>query len=94
MTEKVKALNSRKTVLEKENREMKGEFDRAKQILKEKSENDDKYIVALKKEVERLRDKSPGVQTRIVYRDKPAETKREDQDENLVEFLTMSVLIV
>jgi hypothetical protein len=54
--------------------------------LKEKSGNDDKYIAALKKEVERLKDKSPGVQTRIVYRDKPAETKRtenEDIDENL-----------
>lgn len=54
--------------------------------MKEKSDNDDKYIAALKKEVERLKDKSPGVQTRIVYRDKPAETKRtenEDIDENL-----------
>lgn len=97
LIEKVKALSSRKTILEKDLRDNKNEFERAKQvnigdtkcndrlqILIDKSENDDKYIAALKREVDKARIASPNttVQTRIVYRDKPvSEVKKPEPDE-------------
>ena len=66
-------------------------------MLVEKSENDDRYIFALKKEIEKLKSQGQGggssVQTRIVYRDKPVESKRsevEELEENLV-FFTRSL---
>lgn len=41
------------------------------QILLEKSENDDKYIFALKSELEKLKKNAPQQETKIVY--KPAD---------------------
>jgi len=50
------------------------------QILIEKSENDDKFIMALKKEIEKLKNAPPNYQTRIVYRDRPVEVKKDNDD--------------
>lgn len=53
----------------------------------EKSSNDDKYIAALKRELDKIKSQSPALQTRIVYRDKPVESKRneaEDVDDSMV----------
>ena len=45
---KVKSLTSRKVILENEMKEMKGDFEKKKQLLMEKSDNDDKFIALLK----------------------------------------------
>lgn len=60
----------------------------------EKSDNDDKYIAALKREIEKLKSVSPGgVQTRIVYRDRPVEKSKSEADE-LEENLTRKEMAV
>jgi hypothetical protein len=71
---------SRRSTLEKELKEIKGEFDKNKKILIEKSENDDRFIAALKKELERAKAQTPTVQTRIVYRDKPDKKENEEKE--------------
>lgn len=53
----------------------------------EKSDNDDKYIHALKKELDKSKTQQSGMQTRIVYRDRPVSSKKneaDELDENLV----------
>jgi len=58
--------------------------------LLEKSDNDDKYIHALKKELDKLKSQG-GTQTRIVYRDRPVESKKnevDELDENLVRIVS------
>jgi len=94
LNDKVKALSSRKNIVEKELKEIRNETERNKAILLEKSDNDDKYIGALKREIEKLKSVSPGgVQTRIVYRDRPVEQKRSEADE-LEENLTRKEMAV
>ena len=82
LNEKVKAVTSRKNYLEKEIKELKAEYEKNKRVFMEKSENDDKFIAALKKELEKSRSVTPPVQTRIVYRDKPAEKKEQNEDKD------------
>jgi predicted RNase H-like nuclease (RuvC/YqgF family) len=45
---KVKSLASRKLTVEAELKELKGEYEKKKQIFVEKSENDDRFIALLK----------------------------------------------
>jgi hypothetical protein len=52
---KVKSLASRKITLESEIKDIKAEYEKKKQILMEKSENDDKFITLLKNENEKLK---------------------------------------
>lgn len=92
LNDKVKAVSSRKNILEKEIKELKNELERNKAILLEKSDNDDKYIHALKKELDKLKSQG-GTQTRIVYRDRPVESKKNEVDE-LDENLTRKELTV
>jgi len=72
---KTKAANVRKTVLEHDVKDIKVEYEKNKKILLEKSDNDDKYIQALKQEVEKLKNQQPVTQTKIVYRDNKEEKK-------------------
>eukprot|EP01016_Furgasonia_blochmanni_P038593 TRINITY_DN4686_c0_g2_i1.p1 TRINITY_DN4686_c0_g2~~TRINITY_DN4686_c0_g2_i1.p1 ORF type:complete len:464 (+),score=117.02 TRINITY_DN4686_c0_g2_i1:404-1795(+) len=82
---KMKALNSRKTVLENELRDIKMDYEKNKKILLEKSEADDRYIAALKTEIDKLKNTLPPIQTKIVYKnngpdDYPPPKKRNDED--------------
>jgi len=52
---RVKQAGSTKLALEKKIEEIKGEYEKNKKILLEKSENDDKYIGMLKQEIEKLK---------------------------------------
>ena len=70
-------------------KELREEYDRNKKVFIEKSENDDKYIKLLKRELEKMKNQPPVVQSRVVYRDKPSEKKNMDlsasiTDENTV----------
>ncbi len=51
-------------------------------MLIEKSENDDRYIMALKKEVDKLKSHPQSVQTRIVYKDRPVEVRKNEADDS------------
>lgn len=61
ISSKLKAVTARKNILEKELKDAKSEYDSNKKLLSEKSENDNKYIVALKNEIDKLRRKEPEV---------------------------------
>ena len=67
-------MASRKITLESEIKEVKVEYEKKKQILVEKSENDDKFISLLKNENERLK-REERVVTKVVYKD------QQDNDE-------------
>ncbi|KAM3129583.1 hypothetical protein pb186bvf_018334 [Paramecium bursaria] len=70
---KFKAVSSRRSILEEQIKDSKLEYDKNKKILLEKSENDDKYIAALKQELEKIKRQS-NVETKIIY-------KQADEDE-------------
>lgn len=53
------------------------------QILLEKSNNDDRYIEALKAEMSKLKNAPPVVQTKIIFKDKP-EAVQESPSDNQV----------
>ena len=66
---KVKALASRKGTLETELKDMRTEFEKKEKLLKEKSDNDDKYISLMKGELEKLKkEKEEKVVTKLVYK--------------------------
>jgi len=58
---KLKAVTARKNILEKELKDAKAEYENKKKLLSEKSDNDNKYIAALKNEIDKLRKKEPEV---------------------------------
>ncbi|EAR85296.2 hypothetical protein TTHERM_00470690 (macronuclear) [Tetrahymena thermophila SB210] len=64
---KLKAVTARKNILEKEIKEIRNEYDNNKKILLDKSDNDNKYISALKQEIDKLRKKEPEVINKVVY---------------------------
>lgn len=87
MAGRFKAATARVRILESETRANKAEFEMSKKTFIEKSENDDKYIRALrseltklKEEVERLRNAPPETVTRVIY--KAPEELRESQRHN------------
>ncbi len=61
-------MASRKITLESEIKEIKADYEKKKQILVEKSENDDKFITLLKNDNERLK-REERVVTKIVYKE-------------------------
>jgi len=61
ISSKLKAVTARKNILEKELKDAKAEYESNKKLLSEKSENDNKYIAALKNEIDKLRKKEPEV---------------------------------
>ncbi|CAD8190015.1 unnamed protein product [Paramecium pentaurelia] len=71
LQQKIKAVSSRRQILEDQIKEVKVEYEKNKKILLEKSENDDKYIFALKSELDKLKKNQPQQETKIVY--KPAD---------------------
>jgi len=75
--------NYRKRVVEREIQVLKEDHQKQAKTFLEKSDNDDRYIRALKSEIVKLRNKPPVVQTKILVRDKPVEvagTNPEDLD--------------
>lgn len=75
MTNKIKAANSRIKILESETRATRTEFEQSKKTFIEKSETDDKYIRALRAELnkaqlelEKLRNMPPETVTRVIYK--------------------------
>ncbi|CAK64446.1 unnamed protein product (macronuclear) [Paramecium tetraurelia] len=71
LQQKIKAVSSRRQILEDQIKDVKVEYEKNKKILLEKSENDDKYIFALKSELDKLKKNQPQSETKIVY--KPAD---------------------
>lgn len=76
---KVKALNSRKSILENEVKEVKSQYEENKRLLVEKSANDDKYILALKNEMDKLKTGNASLAASLKAReahlqDKPKES--------------------
>ena len=74
---RIRGQNSRNKILEDEIRTIKTDYEMNKQLLMEKSDNDTKYIQALKsemakakREIERLRSKPSETLTRVVYKAK------------------------
>lgn len=67
VTSKLKAVNARKLILEKEQKDMRTEIDSHKKLLLEKSNNDDRYITALKAEIEKLKNRQPEVINKVIY---------------------------
>ena len=76
-TEKFKAQKSRNKTLEDEIKSIRNDYDLNKQLLFEKSENDNRYIHALKTETQKLKKEMDSVKshnanneifTRVVYR--------------------------
>lgn len=72
---KYKGVSSRNKVLDSQLRDVKVQFESNKKFFIDKSENDDKYVNALKNEVQRLKkviniekNKTPEVVTRVVYK--------------------------
>ena len=72
---KNKGFSSRNKVLDKELKTLKVGFEHDKQVFIDKSQNDDKYVNALKDEVNRLKDmyeklknQPPETITRVVYK--------------------------
>ena len=57
-------------------------------MLLEKSENDDRYIEALKAELSKLRNQPAQVQTKVVYKDRPDNTN--ETGDNKVDPLSAS----
>jgi hypothetical protein len=75
--EKIKGQTSRNKLLQDEIRGLKIDYQTNKQVLIEKNDNDTRYIqalkgevVKLKKEIERMRKNPPGVETRVVYKNR------------------------
>lgn len=79
----MKAVSSRRQILEDQIKDIKAEYDKNKrviiasnQILLDKSENDDKYIDALKLELEKCKRNTPNVETKIIYKPTDEEEHR------------------
>jgi hypothetical protein len=75
--EKIKGQTSRNKLLQDEIRGLKIDYQTNKQVLIEKNDNDTRYITALKgevvkmrKEIDRMRKNPPGVETRVVYKNR------------------------
>lgn len=60
-------------------KELKGDFEKKKEVFLQKSENDDQYISLLRQENEKLK-KDERVVTKVVYKD----SKENNEESNLL----------
>jgi hypothetical protein len=95
-SEKFKAQKSRNKTLEDEIQKIRNEYDLNKQLLFEKSENDNRYIHALKIETQKLKKEMESVKinnanneifTRVVYRNRDElDSQGQGQERSMLNF--------